>query len=160
MAYTLLPKWQEIVFETSVDFVACLIFCLLHSLEQRHSSTAVGLSLSVTHDMLVAYSTHPFNTTCIALKFIVDFKGILYFIFYWGLQHSCRSWSITTSFFKDKKDTLSWLPRGSLALSQPNMKLCSYLAVFNHLKDDYKPLFVLINFLIYINIYTNYFFQY
>jgi len=76
--------------ETSVDFGACLIFCLLHSLEQRHSSTAVGLSISVTHDMLVAYSTHSFNTTRIALKFIVGFKGysLLYFLV----------WSITTSF--------------------------------------------------------------
>ena len=137
--------------ETSVDFGACLIFCLLHSLEQRHSSTAVGLSISVTHDMLVAYSTHSFNTTRIASKFIVDFKGILYFIFQFEVS--------LLRFFKDKKDTLSWLPRGSLALSQPNMKLCSYLAVFNHLKDDYKPLFVLINFLICINIYKSFHYE-
>ena len=79
--HTLATKSKSVVSETSVDFGWCLIFCKLLCLAQRHSRLAVGLSISVSLKDVCRIKSHSFNTTPIALKFIVGLRcSLLYFL--------------------------------------------------------------------------------
>ena len=118
--------------ETSVDFGACLIFCKLLCLAQRHSRLAVGLSISVSLKDVCRIKSHSSKTTRIALEFIV---GLRYSLLYFLVEVSLPL------LVQDKKDTTTLhMRKVEYSFCRIKLELCSYLADFVHLNNEQRPL--------------------